>query len=135
MRIFRNILIIWLSILAANISPQPFMWNDINRDQLIDVKDVILSLKELTKNAEVVPGFHDSVQKTIATIQIVAGIKTVILPDSLDSQATPGGQASPWLATTIPMIMQQPLASPLPTILYLFQSVTIDPAVPPPRLG
>lgn len=62
---------------------------DINRDNNIGLDDVILNVRDVARSAEDPAAFGSSIENAISSLQVTAGLKTVIKP-SKDSNAGDG---------------------------------------------
>ena len=122
-----------LAILATGL-PQ-YQRIDANHDTQVDLRDAIMHTQSVARSADDPLSFKSSVEDAIMTLNVVAGLKKVIKSDR--SQSTPSLSAleMPYMTSAYEFkVPMYPAPSKWEATLPL-QSISIKPALPPPRQG
>lgn len=111
-----------------------FSPEDASRDSRIDLKDVILQVKDFSRSAELPEIFSASVEKVINTFNIVAGLETGIQQTG-KTKSTSGAD---FLNLTYLISSYDFLPPPIKTskaseLSVNLVSISIKPDSPPPR--
>ncbi|MDY6950594.1 MAG: hypothetical protein SWE60_03710 [Thermodesulfobacteriota bacterium] len=111
------------------------MWrDDPSGNGRIDLEDAIVLMKGFTHTAQDPSAFTASVSKLVSTLQVVAGLKTIIKPakdietGKASSPLTPLCLASSYNGATLPDIVCEVSEPP-----FYCESVEPEPVSPPPR--
>jgi hypothetical protein len=82
MKAIRNIISLFLVIAMLSTALPLFSPEDAGRDGRVDLEDAILHARGLARAAEEPGSFSASMQKAVSTLQLLAGLKTVIKQDN-----------------------------------------------------
>ena len=108
--------------------------SDVNRDDRMDLKDVILQVQNFSDSAERPAAFQSSLRDVITTLYIVSGLKKVI---KTDRSACPGGSPSlldqPGLVALFSQNPQKDFGTILTEGAQFYRSIDPTPLTPPPR--
>ncbi len=113
-----------------------FQGEDASRDNRVDLKDVILLVKNFSGTAENPAGFEGSLKNMVSALQVTAGMKTVIK----NSDESNTGSSFAGLDLTF-LKSVSTLATEVGNAFYLnerpicFKSVTTTPSSPPPKFS
>jgi hypothetical protein len=135
MKINRYILIIIL--IGAMVLPKlPFFNpNDATRDNRVDLQDAIVWIRDFARTVEDPSAFTTSVQKVLSTLNVVAGLKTVIKKGG-DTRLVAKSFAGEFcLMSSLDYSTPLGRSSRLDEHGLGYRSVVIAPDFPPPRLG
>lgn len=131
----RQILSILLVLTISAAGLPMFNINDLNRDTHMDLEDAILGIQQVVQVAENNTPLKNGMAQAIATMQIAAGMRTVISKssDSHTGIKAPGGslQYLPVEFSQIPQFDSDGGAIFLSDIAI--HSFSIKPNTPPPR--
>ena len=113
-----------------------FQGEDASRDSSVDLKDVILLVKNFSGTAENPAGFQESLKNMVSALQVTAGMKTVI---KNSDEANIGSSFAGLDFTFIKSVSVS--ATAVETAYYLteiqisYHSLTTPPASPPPKFS
>jgi len=136
MQITRHILTIAL-VFAMLASGLPlFSPEDANRDSSVDLMDTILSVRGFANSADYPDTFTSNIEKTLAALNIAAGLKTVIKPNrgekSLNTFLSPN---LPYLSASCAFFISPGFTSEITEYTNLYKSIESAPVSPPPQLA
>jgi len=112
-----------------------FLYEDISRDNNVDLQDVILVVKQVAKTIDSEKGFKDSVVRALSTINVAAEFVTKIKPikDSGNFRLLSFNDF-PYLISNLPGIQKENNSIFLDEISYHFKSNIIPIKSPPPKI-
>ena len=90
MNIFRHILSIALVVLILFAGVPQFCPEDADRNRRIDLKDAIQQVMDVAQSADDQENFTGTLGRAISTLNVLAGIKTVIKTDSQTQHSATG---------------------------------------------
>ncbi|MBW2031680.1 MAG: hypothetical protein JRH06_13065 [Deltaproteobacteria bacterium] len=107
---------------------------DANRDMRVDLEDAILHVKDLAGTADDTPrAFASKIKRTLSTIYMLAGLKTVIKQagDKRSTTTVPSLDL-PYLISLINFPLPSFNPSQLAEKTFLYESFMSPPILPPP---
>ncbi|MFH1965985.1 MAG: hypothetical protein ABIJ42_10660, partial [Acidobacteriota bacterium] len=112
-----------------------FSPEDANRDSRVDLEDAIRQVRDFARTAYEPEDFTSSVEKTVSTLRIVAGLKTNLKADN-DSKSRPIQLSldSPYIPSLVNHSFQLETFSQIMERSFLYQSIVITPDTRPPKL-
>lgn len=122
-------------VLALIFSGLPlFSPEDANRDRRVNLEDAFLNVRELVRSAETPDTFVASMQKAVATLQLMAGLKTVIkAAGHTNHTSTPPTLDFPYLISTFSLYLPSYVDLAIIEDPLICKSLAIPPSPPPPR--
>ena len=102
---------------------------DINRDRQINIQDAVIMAQNLNSADD--RGSESKLSDFISTVQVVAGLKTVIQSQDSDNSAQGGGDLI-YIRSNTPCIIKCPTASKFYFVEDHSESVRFAPPIPPP---
>ena len=122
-------------VVAIIIAGLPFYRSeDASRDQVIDLKDAVLLVKDFSQTAEHPEAFSASMEKVISTLNIVSGLKTDIQPnDHAKSSSKLFHFDFAYLITSHEYFTKLNEYTIVPGPPDTFRSITLRVNTPPPR--
>ena len=130
---YRKIICNVLTLLLIAAGLPVFCPQDIDHDGGVDLKDAVLSVRQLAKSAEHPEQFESAMRNTLTAIRTAAGLQTVIKADG-DSLATAGGKINNPALISLPSDLPGPSGrsfvrkEPISFISHFFR-----PEFPPPK--
>ena len=140
MKLLENITSILLVLVISTTGIPCFLAEDASHDGIVDLHDAILQVKDFADSADGSKSFGFRFEKMLNTLSSVAGLKTLIDPDkeSKSSQNQVNGSISLDKITNSFSIR---VSSMLSSTAEYFQNIstyesrTLDPSFPPPRIS
>ena len=107
---------------------------DANGDRRIDLRDVILQVRDLTSAVDQPEAFSSSIDKVVQTFSIVAGLKSGISQFGKTESTTGAHSLDPtYLTSSIGLLPISIQVTRLPELTVNPSSILIVPDTPPPR--
>jgi len=107
---------------------------DANRDNRLNLEDTILNVRELVQSAEKPDTFAAGMQNAVVTLQLLAGLKTVIKASGHPGHAgAPPVLDSPCLVSTGSLYVPFYVDLRISEDPLIYKSLSIAPSPPPPR--
>ena len=128
-----TISIILIGILLLSGLPL-FQMEDLSRDSRIDLRDVLLSVKNITTTAQENRTIKSELSDIVATISVVAGLRTVIQSSQNDrSKSFSVTVYAPFLINGACQILINDTWTPIDVQFVSFDSFISDISSPPPE--
>ena len=133
MQATKHILSLFL-VAAILISGLPLISpEDANQDNRVDLADVILQVRELAGTAEEPGSFTVSMEKTLSTLRLLAGFKTVIKADTTKSSVNSFSLNLPYIISAYIPSHQSGNYHAIHEKIISYRSYIITPSSPPPQ--
>lgn len=111
-----------------------FTPEDTNRNSIIDLGDAILSVRDFVRSAENPETFTSHIERTLTTLHIAAGMKTVIkAAGSEKSLNTVLSLNFPSLISSNAFFINPGFTSEIPEYTFQYESIACSTESPPPR--
>ncbi len=107
---------------------------DLNRDGAVGLEDAIMGVKELANVAEDQVNFHEGLEKTLSSINVLAGLRTVIKAGGDAAGSSSSHLEAPFLVTSTKFGLTDGSIAHVSDLYFTCHSRTIEPIHPPPRL-
>lgn len=121
-------------VMAILVSGLPiFSPEDANRDSRVDLEDVILQVRELARTTEGPGSFTASMEKTLLTLRLLAGFKTVIRTDTTKSSANSFSLNLNYLISAYNLSLQSNNCDKILDQNISYKNFIITPSSPPPQ--
>ena len=122
-------------ILAMLVSGLPvFTPEDANQDIRMDLKDAVLHVQDFAQTADNPAAFAVSFKNVVSTMQVLAGLKTVIAcTDDAKSTAAPLSLDRPCLISLFDFSFVPAACPKIAGQSFCYQSILFSPDSPPPR--
>jgi hypothetical protein len=135
MKINKHIFIIIL--IAAMVMPKLPFFNpdDATRDNRVDLQDAIVWIRDFARTVENPSAFTTSVQKVLSTLNVVAGLKTVIKKGGETRLVAKSLSGDFCLMSSLDYSTPLGRLSRLDDLEERYCSVVMQPDFPPPRVG
>ena len=127
--IFSSILV--LALLSSGLPV--FCPHDANQDRRVDLDDAILHVRDFAQTADRPATFQSTVEKTIFTLHIIAGIKTHIKP-AKEAKSTAFQPELLYLLSLVDLPFHFNTCSQLNEQSFSYESIVITPDTPPPEI-
>ncbi len=134
MKVAKNIVNLFLILAMLSTALPLFDPEDINRDKRMDLDDVVLSVLNFSRSAENPATFIENMERVVSTLNIVAGLKTIIKPqENTNHTKMPSTLDAPYMISSYDQFL--PVYSGLQFIenSLIYKSLTIPPTSPPPQ--
>ena len=132
MRATKNILSLILVLVLLSAGLPTFCPHDANRDRKVDLDDAILHVREFAGTAEKPSSFESTVEKTILTLHILAGIKSHIKP-AKEAKSTVFQPDSLYLPPLVDLPLKLNISTQWREPSFSYESIAITPDTPPPK--
>ena len=140
MNLIKNITGILLVVVMATTGIPCYMMEDASCDGMVDLQDAILQVQDFSESAARPVSFSFRFEKMLNTFCSVAGLKKLIDPnkESKSSKHQSTQVVSPERITNSFSIQLPPLLltrAEFPENSTTYDSRTLDPSIPPPRIS
>jgi len=134
MRTVKQILTSFLVLMILSSGMPVFYPEDANRDNRINLEDAILHVRDFARTADDLEAFTSGLGKAIATLKVVAGLKTCYKPanDSKSSNTLNSLNAS-YLIPTYDLPAPLELCFQFPKDSFSCKSIVLAPNPHPPQ--
>jgi hypothetical protein len=132
MRTVKTILSLILVLALLGSGLPVFCPHDANQDRQVDLDDAILHVREFAGTAEKPSSFEPTVEKTIFTLHVLAGLKTHIKP-AKEAKSTAFQPDSVYLPSLIDLPFHFDRCSQLNETFFSYESIVMTPDAPPPK--
>ena len=134
MTMTKRIAVTFLIMMLVCSGLPPYSPEDRSRDSRIDLRDVILQVRDLTQSAEDPDRFSTSVRGAISTLDIVSGGKTgLVRSDGTEAESNSHISDFTYLIASCDFLQFPILYSGVSERPSPFKSHSVSPDSPPPR--
>jgi len=110
-----------------------FCPHDANRDRKVNLDDAILHVRDFADTAQKPASFESTVEKTIFTLHVLAGLKTHIKPTE-EAKSTAFQLDSLYLPSLVDLPFHFHRCSQLNEMVFSYESIVMTPDTPPPKI-
>jgi len=113
-----------------------FAPEDTNKNSVIDLGDAILSIRDFVRSADNPETFTSNIERTLTTLHIAAGMKTVIKASRGEKSLNSALSFNlPYLASSCSFFINSGLPAEIPEYTFQYESIVCSTESPPPRHG